>query len=420
VTATSELVSRCFSCGREGAFDPRDTTCAACGGNQEILHDLPALRRILTREALARRGERSMWRYEELVPLAEGAARPGLIAGWTPLIPAPRLGEACGHRTLLLKDEGRNPSGSLKDRASAAALLGARAAGSPGIIGASTGNAGSSMACLAAEAGVGCSILVPADAPAAKIAQLLAFGARVIPVRGSYDQAFDLCLELSGRLGLYNRSTGVNPLTREGKKTCAFEICEQLDFVSPDWVFVSVGDGNIISGLHKGFTELLALGLIEKTPRLGAVQSSRSNAVAAAVARAGAAPGSPPSIEIEPVHASTRADSISVDLPRDGLAAARAVLESGGCAIEVDDEEILAHIPLVARTSGVFGEPAAVASVAGFAAAVERGLVRPAERAVCVITGNGLKDVASVTKVTGEPRRVPADPAVLEEIYGGG
>ncbi len=399
-----EMNSRCLICAKEEPFTLSQTTCAGCGGNLDVRYDLPTLRKTITRQSLRANDDYSLWRYSDLLPLEPGLRRPTLNVGWTPLVPAPRLGEVLGHADLLLKDEGRNPSGSLKDRASATVLLGAIANGSKRIVGASTGNAGSSMACLSANAGLDCTILVPADAPAAKVSQLLAFGAQVLPIRGSYDQAFDLSLAVSERYGWYNRSTGYNPLTREGKKTCAFEICEQLDFKVPDWVFVAVGDGNIISGLHKGFQELRELQVVERAPRLVAVQSTGSNAVAAALARAGDRGITPPDeICITPVSASTRADSISVDLPRDGVAAVRAVQESGGYAVEVDDAEILGFIETVARHSGVFGEPAAVASVAGFAAAVKKGAIAPSESVVCVITGNGLKDAAAVTSVSRAP-----------------
>jgi len=395
-------------CGDERGFGLEATVCPLCHGNLDLVYDYPSICDRMNREALEGRGPESLWRYAPLLPLSPGLEPPALQLGWTPLVPAWWLGRRLGVGNLLIKDEGRNPSGSLKDRASAVVLMGALASGSPAVVGASTGNAGSSMACLAASAALPCFILVPADAPQAKLAQLLAFGAQLIPVSGTYDQAYDLSLELSRRTGWFSRSTGFSPLTREGKKTCALEIWEQLGYQAPDWVFVSVGDGNIISGLHKGFRDLKALGLIAELPRLCAVQSAGSAAVANAVAAMkDSGTDDATTIRIEAVQADTCADSISVDLPRDGVAAVRAVLESGGAALTVQDEQILACIPLVGSSTGVFGEPAGVAPVAGLMAAREQGLVGEDDTVVCVVTGSGLKDVQGVLRAVSLPEPVP-------------
>ena len=402
--------ARCISCGQQRPFTLELTLCPACGGNLDLQYDSDAVRKQLTPQRLAEDPDHTLWRYGPLLPLALDEAPTPLTVGWTPLVPAPRLGRRLGLTRLALKDEGRNPSGSLKDRASAMVLAGALAGGRDRVVGASTGNAGSSMACLCASVGLGCVIFVPASAPRAKLAQLLSFGAQVVPVDGSYDQAFDLSQAVARRLDWYSRSTGYNPVTREGKKTCALEIWEQLGHQAPDWVFVSVGDGNIISGLHKGFTDLLDLGLIERLPRLAAVQSTASAAVARAVARlAPAATFDPRNVNIEPVNATTRADSISVDLPRDGLAAVRAVVQSGGVALELEDAQIMAAISLVSASSGVFGEPAGVASVAGLQLARQQGLVADDDQVVCVITGSGLKDVDAALATVDLPDPVPVD-----------
>jgi threonine synthase len=258
--------------------------------------------------------------------------------------------------------------------------------------------------------GIRTRIFIPRAAPAAKVAQLLAFGAEVLAVDGTYDQAFDLCLAATERFGWYNRNTGYNPFTREGKKSVSFEICEQMGWRVPDLVVVSVGDGNIISGVWKGFEDFRRIGFIDRVPRLLAVQAAGSAAVVNALEGDGV---------IRPVSGETVADSISVSVPRDGDAAVQAVRASGGFGITVTDDEILAAIPEVARGAGVFGEPAGVASYAGLRKAVEAGLIDPGWTVVVLITGNGLKDIASVMKVTGEPRIVSADPATLGELFGG-
>jgi threonine synthase len=274
------------------------------------------------------------------------------------------------------------------------------------ICGASTGNAASSTACLCASIGLSPIIFVPESAPKAKIAQLLIFGAKVFAVKGSYDAAFDLCLEATAEYGWYNRNTGYNPYTREGKKSCSFEICEQLNWEVPDLVLVPVGDGNIISGIWKGFKDLHGVGLIQSLPALVAVQSEKSSAVANAVNGDGV---------IRPVKAATIADSISVDLPRDGDMAVRAVKESKGMAVTVSDEEILDTIPMLARTCGIFAEPAGATSVAGLRKLIADGKLSGSERVVCLITGNGLKDIDTAMKIAGKTISIEPELASLKK-----
>jgi threonine synthase len=399
-----------LSCVRCGTLSPVADdlyVCPRCGANQFVEYDLDALKRGWKREDLERSGDATIWRYLPVLPVS--ARLEGPPVGWTPLVAAPKLSRDLGlSQPLLLKDDGRNPSASFKCRASAVALMRAKEIGRELVTGASTGNAASATAVLAAAPGIRTRIFVPKTAPRAKIAQLLTFGAEVLAVDGTYDQAFDLCLEATRRFGWYNRNTGFNPYTREGKKTVSFEICEQLDWRVPDLVVVPVGDGNIISGVWKGFVEFQRLGFIERTPKLLAVQAEGSAAIVQAAAGDG---------EIRPVSGDTVADSISVSLPRDGDAAVRAIRESGGFGIAVSDDAILAAIGEVARGAGVFAEPAAAASYAGLKEAVRRGLVDPGARIVALITGNGLKDVASAMKVVGEPRVIPPDFGVLEKLF---
>jgi threonine synthase len=384
--------------------------CPSCGGNLEVIYDYDAIRASWRRESLAQDPDLTIWRYGPLYPV--GSRIEGLPMGWTPLIAAPRLAAqlGLGDHELLIKDDGRNPSASFKDRASAIALVRAREIGEELVTGASTGNAASSTAVLAAAMGIRARIFIPKAAPRAKVAQLLAFGAEVLAVDGTYDHAFDLCLAATRRFGWYNRNTGYNPFTREGKKSVSFEICEQLGWQVPDLVVVPVGDGNIISGVWKGFSDLHRIGFIDRLPQLLAVQAEHSDAVVRALEGDGT---------IAPVSGETVADSISVSRPRDGEAAVRAVRASKGFGVRVSDDEILAAIPQVARAAGVFGEPAGVTACAGLKRAAAEGRVDPAwRRIVLLVTGNGLKDVASVMKVAGEPTLVPPDPAALERLYG--
>ena len=399
---------RCWKCGAEYGKDYAGYTCGACGGNLEVRYEWPRVKPV---EGWWKDEARTdIFRYAALLPVEKPELRSPLRVGMTPLYKAERLGKGIGLENLWVKDDGQNPSASFKDRAGAVALVRARETGAKVLCGASTGNAGSSMSCLAASVGMPCVIFVPEKAPAAKIAQLLVFGAKVLAVRGTYDDAFDLCMEVCARRGWFNRNTGFNPFTREGKKTAAFEMFEQLGKV-PDWVAVPVGDGNIISGVYKGFRDLMEAGVTDRVPKMLCCQSEESAAISRAVAAVQAAGGTADwsRLEVAAVQATTVADSISVDIPRDGLAAVRCVTESGGRAVESPDAEILAGIPEIARGCGVFAEPAAACAWAGLKRAAAAGWIGAEETVVLLSTGNGLKDVASARKAAGEPEGVDCD-----------
>jgi threonine synthase len=398
---------RCVECASEFGLAEAKYVCPRCRGNLSVVYDYKALRKRLTRRSLKADLERSLWRYLELLPLAGRAGIPPVSAGWTPLYHAQKLGASTGLKNLYLKDDGRNPSASFKDRASAVIAARAFETKEGTVAGASTGNAAASLACMMAQNETKPVIFVPRTAPPAKLAQLLVYGATVLSVDGTYDQAFDLCREACDEFGWYNRNTGYNPFTREGKKTCAFEICEQLDWKVPDLVFVSVGDGNIISGLWKGFTDFHALGLIDRLPKMVAVQAEGS----ASIANAWKAGG-----PVKPVNDKTVADSISVSLPRDGTAAVSALKESKGFAVTVSDREILAAIPALARGASVFAEPAGAAAYAGLARCAAAGTVHANDTAVIVVTGSGLKDVASAMKVAGRPHEVGTSMASVRRV----
>jgi len=398
---------QCIRCGKDHKYQDTKYNCAACGGNLQVLYDYNLIKKRLNYDVLKDNPERSIWRYLDILPVASIKNIPPVQVGWTPLYRAEKLGAEAGVPNLYIKDDGRNPSASFKDRASAVVTARALELREKVITTASTGNAASSLACLTASLDMKTVIFVPQTAPAAKIAQLLVFGAVVIMVEGTYDDAFDLCLKASAEYGWYNRSTGINPLTREGKKTCSFEICEQLNWETPDKVFVPVGDGNIISGIWKGFVEFHRLGIIERLPQLVAVQAEHSDAVKRAFESGG---------DIQPVSGLTIADSISVSVPRDGLAAVMAIKDSEGFAVSVTDAEILAAIPRIARGSNVFAEPAAAATYAGLLKAVREGRMKSNESVVLLITGNGLKDVQSAMKSVGKPYLIKPDLNELKKL----
>ncbi|MBI5361786.1 MAG: threonine synthase [Planctomycetes bacterium] len=411
----SILGLRCVRCGFEhaapGPRDPLRYACTACGANLEVVHDLALLKKRVTRATLAANTERTLWRYADLYPVSGGPHVARLAAGGTPLLDAPRLAREVDHERLWIKDDSRNPSASFKDRAGAVALAVALERSEKLVAGASTGNAASSLACLAARTGTRTLIFVPESAPPAKVAQILLFGAQVVAVRGTYDQAFDLCAAACAKHGWYNRNTGANPYTREGKKSCAFEIAEQLAWDAPDLVFVGTGDGNILSGLWKGFSELVALGLCERAPRMVAVQSGESLAIQRAFDGDGV---------LRPVSGNTIADSISVSIPRDGDAALSALRASNGFAVAVSDDELLAAMRTLARSEGVFAEPAAAASLAGFTKARKLGRVRANDRVVLVVTGSGLKDVQSARRAAGEPHVIDPELGALDALLRAG
>ncbi len=411
---------RCSVCEQEYDDSEVTYTCPRDGGNLDVLLDEDAIQAQTNPTAIMASRDESIWRYLPLLPVADPGhvGTPLRAVGWTPLFRPSRLAERLGLHDLWLKDDGRNPTASFKDRASAVVVARAEEIGAQVVITASTGNAGAALAGMAAAAGMPAVILAPKNAPKAKVAQLLIFGARVFLVDGTYDDAFDLSVQAAKAFDWYCRNTGYNPFTAEGKKTAAYEICEQLTrlqsttngetWISADAVFVSVGDGNIISGLHKGFKDLLALGWVEKIPRIFGVQSQGSAAIFNAFERG--------TETIEPVRADTLADSISVDSPRDGLRALRAATQTGGAYIAVPDEAILAAMRDLARQAGVFAEPAGATAYAGLVQAVEQGLVDAQERIVVLNTGNGLKDVPAAMQAAGEPVVIQPDLENLKRV----
>ena len=398
---------RCVCCQREYPPDAHAYTCPTCGeddGLLDIVLDAAAARRSVTRERIAANPDRSVRRWLPLLPvtgvMADGLpSMPRLDIGGTPLYCAPSLSRQAGVAEVTVKDDGRNPTASYKDRASAVVIARAREQGIGLITVASTGNAASSLAGQCAAEGVATVIFVPRTAPPAKLTQLLIYGAHVVAVDGTYDDAFELSRTATRLFGWYNRNTGYNPYTIEGKKTAAFELAEQLGYNVPDMVFVPTGDGCIVSGIHKGFTDLRDMGFIDRLPRMIVVQAEGSRAIHNAF-HGGVA-------EVE--NATTVADSISVNRPRVALHALRALRESGGDTVLVSDDEILAAMPVMARETGVFAEPAAAAALAGLLAMGRDGRLRGDERVSLMITGNGLKDVGAAMRAAGrEP--VPMAP----------
>lgn len=402
------IAAVCIQCGEKHEAGANTYTCKKCGNVLEIVYDYGYIKSQLTREKLASRNDYSMWRYKELLPIEEGSTPTPLRVGWSPLYKADRLGERLGLRNLYIKDDGQNPTASLKDRASAIAVVRASHGGMSVVACSSTGNAASSLAGNAAAMGLTSFIFVPERAPKGKVAQLMIFGAHVISVKGNYEDTFRLSAEAIEKWGWYNRNAAINPYLLEGKKTVSLEIAEQLGFKAPDYVAVSVGDGCTIAGVWKGFKDLYEIGFIDKLPKLISVQASGCCPINRAFET-----GQP----IERMDEHTLADSIAVGVPRNGEKALRAVRESGGITVNVSDEEILEAMRLLGAACGIFGEPAGVAGTAGLKKASEQRLIPKEAVVVSVVTGNGLKDVASAQSASPEPIHIPPDMGLLMEEF---
>jgi threonine synthase len=413
---------RCSLCGEE--YSPADITytCPKDGGNLDVVLDYDSIKSKYTPDDILSRNDPSLWRFLPLLPVQEppGEATPLHAAGGTPVFKLARLAEKLGLKYLWLKDESRNPTASFKDRASAVVVARAQEIGAEVVVTASTGNAGAALAGMSAAVGQKAIIFAPKSAPQAKVAQLLVFGAKVILVDGTYDDAFDLTVKAANEFGWYCRNTGYNPFTAEGKKTAALEMWEWWESTHQKWheevgmdvdhapltVFVSVGDGNIISGIHKGFKDLYQLGWLPRIPRIIGVQADGSAAISNAFHAE--------TETITPVSAKTIADSISVDLPRDGVRAVRAAKETNGTYVNVSDEEILKAIAELGKL-GVFAEPAGATAYAGLVKAAASGVVGSEDPILVLNTGSGLKDVrAAMQAVQSAPIIEPTLEAVKQ------
>ena len=394
---------KCVICGKEFSPSGITYTCDVCGqdGTLDVIYDIKSIRKNLSHKSFSLNNDRTMWRYSEILPVENTKNIPELSVGGTPLYRSANLEHKYNVSELYIKDDGRNPTGSLKDRASAlcvAKALDARdktgASELPIIACASSGNAASSLAGFAAVSGLKTYIFVPKNVPAAKITQLLVYGANTILVEGDYSDAFNLAAAAIEHFCWYNRNCAINPYLLEGKKTCALEIAEQLNWNVPDRIFISVGDGCCISSLYKGFSDLLELGFIERLPKITGVQAEGASPIFKAFAEG--------SDKVTFSSANTIADSISVGSPRNWAKALRAVSRTDGELMTVSDADILKAIPELARYSGVFAEPAGAAAFAGFCHMALCGKLKSCERIAIVITGNGLKDIDSAKKSTGK------------------
>ena len=390
---------KCRECGRL-----YETTllagCEDCFAPLEVAYDYESISRVLTRESIAAR-EKNLWRYRELLPI-EGEPRVGLATGATPLIPAERLGQKLGLPKLYIKNDSVNcPTLSFKDRVTAVAITKALEFGLNAVGCASTGNLANAVAAGAASVGLRAFILIPDSLEQAKITATSIYGARVIAVRGSYDDVNRLCSQIADRYpwGLVN--VNLRPFYGEGSKTFGYEIAEQLGWRAPDAVVVPMAGGSLISKIHKALKELEKLGLLEDEvqTRVFGAQATGCNPIADAVKRH--------STDIRPVKPATIAKSLAIGNPADGYHAAGVIESSGGWAEDVSDEEIREGINLLAETQGIFTETAGGVTVAVARKLIAQGRITPDDLTVLAITGNGLKTQEALSldaPVVIEPR----------------
>jgi len=408
---SQKFVYQCSDCGFEIPASGIVYLCPVCSAKQQpnqpplgvlkVIYNFPVLKKPTFRELVEEK-------FLQILPIHELKSLPNLHIGNTPLYEIDSLDGHTNDFELYLKDDSQNPTFSFKDRASALVSAFAKENGIDTIVTASTGNAGSSLAGICTAQGQKAVIFVPATAPKAKLTQIMMYGATLVPVNGNYDIAFDLSIEASKRFGWYNRNTAYNPLTIEGKKTVSFELFSQLKEQVPDFIFVPVGDGVIISGVYKGFEDLLNLGIIEKMPIIVAVQAAGSCNLVDNIGKE----------EFVSTPSHTIADSISVDIPRNFHMAVGFISKYHGQTITVSDDDIMRASSKLAKNTGIFTEPAAAAAFAGFLDYKTRYLIPKGSTNVVLLTGSGLKDLNAVQTLFDVPHPVSPDVVEVERFLG--
>jgi threonine synthase len=385
--------------------------CKKCGDLLEVKYDNGELERA-AKKSEWRSAPLAVWRYREFMPIKDSSKIVSLNEGGTGLHLCQRLGKHLGIKQLYVKNEGENPTGSFKDRGMTVGVTKAVELGVKSVICASTGNTSASLAAYAAKAGLQCSVLIPSGKIAyGKLAQAMIYGAKVIQVRGNFDQALDVVLKLSEKHRSIYLLNSINPFRIEGQKSLAYEICDQLNQESPDRVVVPVGNAGNISAIWKGFTEFHELGVVKVLPKMTGIQAVGAAPIAQAIKNG--------SDTIVPVgKPETLATAIRIGAPVSWKKALIAIRESSGTAETVTDAEILAAQKLLARVEGLFVEPASASSIAGLKKLVENGDVDRDERIVCVTTGHGLKDTDTAVQMSEKPIEVDAEMEAIERALG--
>ncbi len=403
---------KCINCGKEYEARADKYLCDDCGdkGLLDVKYDYEKIKSAWNKRELKNNTTESIWRYRPLLPIEDDSKKPNLRIGHTPIYKSKDIAQKIGLDNLIIKDDGLNPTGSLKDRASAMAVVKAWEAGAKTVACSSTGNAASSLAgnVAAMEGDMKSVIFVPKRAPEAKVTQLMIYGATVVSVQGNYEEAFNLSEKAIKKWDWYNRNAAINPYMVEGKKTAVLEVAEQLNWEMPDWIVFSVGDGCTIAGAWKALHDLKKIRFIDKVPRLLGVQAEGCAPITKSF-KSGK--------ELEVTSEDTLADSIAVGKPRNYKKAINGIKASKGKMVNVSDEEILDMMKTLGKNTGIFGEPAGVTGLAGLKKMVKKGEIKREESVVSVITGTGLKDVKNAMKAAGSPLKVEADINKLAQIF---
>lgn len=399
----------CSGCGKTFSPSPELYLCPVCSrSNNTVSPPKGVLKAIYDYETLGKSNEdiisNNFW---DLLPLNRKTSLPKLKVGETPLYQFDKIDGEPIPFELYLKDDSQNPTFSFKDRASSVVSAYAKENGISTIVAASTGNAGSSLAGICASQEQKAIIMVPKSAPQAKLTQIVMYGATIVPVDGTYDMAFDLSVEATKEFGWYNRNTAFNPLTIEGKKTVSLELFLQLNRAIPDYIFVPVGDGVIISGVYKGYEDLLKVGLIDRMPTIVAVQAAGSSNLIDNIGK--------PNFTIKPSQ--TLADSISVDIPRNFYMAQSFIVQYQGEHISVTDEEIVEATKTLASNTGIFAEPAAATAYAGMLRYKNQQLLQSKQKVVVLLTGSGLKDIKAVSSIINIPNAIEPTLEALKVVF---
>ena len=409
-TTSDPFEMRCIECGKVHTQNRAAYACTSCGNLLELRMDrAKALERMS--EAKMQKRPLSVWRYKELIPVGEGAQVFTLNEGGTQLLDAKRLAEEIGIRRLRIKFDGTNPTGSFKDRGMTVGITKARELGMKTVACASTGNTSASLAAYAGLAGMKCVVLIPEGKVAlGKLAQAMMHGAVVVSVEGNFDQALDVVMRSSEKLGLYVLNS-VNPFRIEGQKTAAYEICDQLGGKSPESLYIPVGNGGNSAAYWKGFEEYEALGVVSGHPIIRGIQAEGSAPIARMFAS-----GSATMVPVQ--KPDTVATAIRIGNPANWKKTYRAIKESGGSATTVTDAQILSAQTKMAKLEGVFAEPAGAAAVAGVMDDLQRGILGRSSEVVCVSTGHGLKDPDVAIAQSAKPTTIEASVEALERLLG--
>jgi threonine synthase len=402
---------QCINCGTKYDLEDIIYFCRKCGDIIEVKFDLKELKATLKASDWKTK-PLSVWRYRDFMPIHEATHLVTLNEGGTGLHRSPRLAEEVGLKEVYVKNEGENPTGSFKDRGMTVGVTKAAELGARHVICASTGNTSASLAAYAARAGLKCTVLIPSGKIAyGKLAQAMIHGAKVLQVRGNFDQALEFVLKLAEKHKSIYLLNSINPFRIEGQKSLGYEICEQLNNEAPDRIIIPVGNAGNISAVWKGITEFHKLGFIKILPKMTGIQAAGSAPIAQAIKT-----NSDKIIPVE--HPETVATAIRIGAPVSWKKAVNAVRNSGGTAETVTDDEILAAQKLLARVEGIFVEPASASSIAGLIKLVNRGIIKKDERVVCVTTGHGLKDPDTAVKMSEKPIEVDAEMSAIEDALG--